>query len=74
MGDESGQGAWFVAPRVSDREPDGAAVTRECGRCGESVWVEESAVALADSCAGIACPHCTGTSDGVLFIPPLDWA
>jgi hypothetical protein len=73
MGEESGQGAWFVAPRVSDLEPDGEASARQCARCGESVWVEESALTLADSCAGIACPHCTGTSHSVLFIPPPDW-
>jgi hypothetical protein len=73
MGEARGQGAWFVAPRVSDLEPQGATITRQCGRCGESVWIEESAVALAESCAGIACPHCAGTSHGVLFIAPPDW-
>jgi hypothetical protein len=59
---------------VADLEPEGLSITRKCGRCGEPVWIEEMAIALCDSCAGVSCPQCAGTSHGVLFIPPPGWA
>ena len=67
-------GAYYAALRVSDAStPEVPSVTRACVRCGTDVWVDEDAVALADSCVGIACSVCTGSSDGILFIAPPGW-
>ena len=67
--EERPEGAWFVAHRTAEVEHVGAGAVSSCRVCGEAVWVEAGDAALAESCAAIACPHCTETVHGILFIP-----
>ena len=66
------RGAFYVGGRVTGAGealgPDG--VTRRCIHCNDRVWVGDADVALADSCAAVACSHCTGTAEGILYIAP----
>jgi len=68
--DDTTAGAWFVAPRIGERRPSGPGSVSSCRVCGEQVWVEADDADLAQSCAAIACTHCTETVDGIVFIPP----
>ena len=67
--DKSG-GAWFIAPRIAELGPTGQGAPGACSVCGAEVWVEADDAGLAQSCAAIACPHCTGAVQGILFMPP----
>ena len=67
--EESPGGAWFVASRSAEVEHSGAGAVSACRVCGEAVWVDAGDAALAESCAAIACPHCTQTVHGILYIP-----
>ena len=64
--------AWFVAaPLAADSRPIGDRWT--CDRCGADVSIDPAAEQLAYATAAVACRGCTGTSEGILFIPPADW-
>ena len=66
------RGAFYVGARMggADAGPRAGGVVRACVHCGELVWVGSDDVALADSCAAVACSDCTGTADGILYIAP----
>ncbi len=66
------RGAFYVGARTggADAGPRGEGETRACVHCGQLVWVASDDVALADSCAAVACSDCTGTADGILYIAP----
>ena len=66
------RGAFYVGARTGGAadDPRSGGVTRECVHCGELVWIGSDDVALADSCAAVACSDCTGTPDGILYIAP----
>jgi len=65
-------GAWFVAPRTSELAERGDGAAAACVVCGAEVWIDAGDAALAASCAAIACPDCTGTAHGILYIPPAE--
>jgi hypothetical protein len=62
-------GPWYVAQRAAEPEPDEGGTARACTQCGEDVWIDEPVLALAESCSGVVCCDCTGTSHGILLIP-----
>jgi hypothetical protein len=66
------RGAFYVGARAAGAPegPQPGGVTRECVHCGQLVWIGSDDVALADSCAAVACSDCTGTPDGILYIAP----
>ena len=70
--DRPSSGAFYVGARAADA-PDGRVadgVIRQCVHCGEDVFIEPHDAHFADSCAAVACSHCTGTSEGILYIAP----
>lgn len=59
-----------MAVRVSERgELNVPAVTTHCAHCGEPVLVETDAHDLARACAAVVCSACTGTREGIVYIP-----
>jgi hypothetical protein len=68
---EPPHGPWYVAQRAGEPEPESDGRTRPCTQCGEDVWIDELAVALAESCTGVVCCDCTGTAHGILLIPSV---
>ena len=66
---------WFVAaPIAAESGPAGDLHGRStCDRCGADVFIEAAAAELVQATAAVACWSCTGTSEGILFIPPVDW-
>jgi hypothetical protein len=69
--DGPGRGAYYVAARLAELESsgDGEVVSRACARCGELTGIEALDAAFAESCAGVLCTECSGTSSGILYIP-----
>jgi len=69
--DPASRGVFYVGARVAGASVVGpGAVTRACAHCGHDVWVEADDVRLAETCAAVACSHCTGTTEGILYIAP----
>jgi hypothetical protein len=68
-GDDTPDGAWFVAARLADRPPHGPGAVDSCRVCGAEVWVEADDAGLAQSCAAVACAECASTTPGVIYIP-----
>lgn len=69
--DGAPRGVFYVGARVAGASDVGpSAVTRPCVHCAQDVSVAADDVALADSCAAVACSHCTSTAEGILYIAP----
>jgi len=65
-------GAFYVGARAAGA-PDGRladGAVRQCVHCGQDVLIEAHDVGFAESCDAIACSHCTGTPEGILYIAP----
>ena len=65
-------GAFYVGARAADvhdaRLAEGAMA--QCVHCGADVFIEAHDVRFAESCDAVACSHCTGTPEGILYIAP----
>ena len=70
--DGSSSGAFYVGARATG-VPDGLlhdGAIGKCVHCGEDVFIESRDVRFAETCAAVACSHCTGTPEGILYIAP----